>query len=466
MNLTVKKLFSVLTISMTTACSSLTAGNLFSHYTLQNQPVYQLVKVGDYQQAAENQAEFVAGDILDNMEKGRVSFLNRRYPQSKEYFELSEKAVREQQDQAVISISEATTDLGALAVNDNLTAYVPADYELGFLHLYLGLNYLRGNSLEGALVEVRKANQVQEQARKRREEELQEAEADLKSRGLNPNLGSVLSRYPDAGKTLQAVQNGYLLYLSALLYEVADELNNAYVDYRRALAVTPDNQQVIEGAIRVARKLGMNEDLARLTKTYGEQSREEGKGQIIVIEERGIVAAQQSWNLSLPFYSHGGSAIQSLALPYYPPQAKENFSPVRLNGTALTKSVLTDVDLMAQRDLTERIPMMVTRQILRVIAKEQLRRGAASGDDVGNLLVNVWNILTEQPDTRSWQTLPAEVWSYSRYVSSGEHKLSFGNFHVENGSYNVKVKVGETVLVWLSRQGGNGTVWHKQLGGL
>ena len=35
--------------------------------------------------------------------------------------------------------------------------------------------------------------------------------------GLSPNLGSVLSNYPDAGKTLQAVQNGYLLFISAFV---------------------------------------------------------------------------------------------------------------------------------------------------------------------------------------------------------------------------------------------------------
>lgn len=59
----------------------------------------------------------------------------------------------------------------------------------------------------------------------------------MRSQGLSPNLGSVLAQYPDAGKTLQAVQNGYLLYLSALLYEADNDLNSAYVDYRRALAV-------------------------------------------------------------------------------------------------------------------------------------------------------------------------------------------------------------------------------------
>ncbi|MGR5489135.1 hypothetical protein ACPV5F_25140, partial [Vibrio alfacsensis] len=80
---------------------------------------------------------------------------------SKSALEVSDKAVRVQQDKALISITDTATSVGALAVNDNITEYVPPDYELGYLHLYLGLNYIQKNDLEGALVEVRRANQVQ-----------------------------------------------------------------------------------------------------------------------------------------------------------------------------------------------------------------------------------------------------------------------------------------------------------------
>ena len=39
-----------------------------------------------------------------------------------------------------------------------------------------------------------------------------------------------------------------------------------------ALAVMPDNAQVIDGAKRVAKRLGMNEDLVQLEKRYGKAS--------------------------------------------------------------------------------------------------------------------------------------------------------------------------------------------------
>ncbi len=445
-------------------CANLSAGNLFSHYSAQNAKVYQELQAGEYQRAQDALNDSVGGEILDNFEKGRVSFLNKDYQGSFDYLSQSDQAVRQQQDLAVISVSESLTSVGALAINDNLSTYYPADYELGFLHLYLGLNYLKNNDLQGALIEMRRANQVQEKAKKEREESLAAAEEELKISGIAPNMGSVLSNYPDAGKTLQAVQNGYLLYLSALLYETDGDLNAAYVDYRRALAVSPNNAEVIDGTMRVARRLGMQEDLAKLQSRYGESKAiSGGDAKVIVLEEQGVVEALQGWKVSLPVYdSQGNSALYSLALPYYRNTTHVPYSSLFLNGEALVSDKLVDVDLMAQQGLSERMPSMVVRQVLRVVAKDRIRKETANKEEnVGNLLFNVWNTLTEQPDTRSWQTLPRVALSASSIVNSGVQTLI-----VDGQEYQFNVTEGRTALVWISRQGGNATIWHKQLGRL
>ncbi|MFB9216920.1 COG3014 family protein [Vibrio sinaloensis] len=456
--------FVVVSSTILCACANLSAGNLFSHYSAQNQQVYQAVKSGQYQEAEEALPDFVAGDILDNFEKGRVYLLNQQYEQSKAALTSSDVAVRVQQDQATVSVSETATSISSLAVNDNLSTYQPADYELGFLHLYLGVNYIKENSLEGALVEMRRANQVQEQARKEREKELESAQRDLESQGLTPNLGSVLSNYPDAGKTLQAVQNGYLFYLSALLYEADNDLNSAYVDYRRALAVMPDNASVIDGTKRVAKRLGMRSDLSKLEKRYG-KAELLGKQQsrVIVLEEQGVVEAMREWRQSLPLFDSRGNGVwYSVALPYYPSVTRSQYADFSLNDKTLKSDLLADVNVMAQRDLSERMPAMVIRQALRVWAKDQIRREAAKKeDDIGNLVLNVWNTLTEQPDTRSWQTLPAQVRSTSSVVKPGKQVIQ-----VDGQTHEFQLQAGQTALVWVSRQGGNATIWHKQLGNI
>lgn len=294
MNKAIRLIVLVVSYLQLAACANLSAGNLFSHYSAQNQDVYQAVKQGNYAGAEQELPDEIAGDILDNFEKGRIYLLNDNDKQSLAALTLGDQAVRREQDRATVSISETATNIGSLAVNDNLKLYYPADYELGFLHLYLGLNYVKENKLDDALVEMRRANQVQERAKAEREKSLEAAQSEMQAQGLSANLGAVLSRYPDAGKKLQAVQNAYLMYLSALLYEADGDLNGAYVDYRRALAVMPDNQAVIDGTLRVARRLGMAEDLRLLQSRYGkEQAIQAGKARVIVIQEQDIVEAKQ-----------------------------------------------------------------------------------------------------------------------------------------------------------------------------
>lgn len=54
----------------------------------------------------------------------------------------------------IIFVSSIVISVGLLVVNDNLNEYEFVDYELGFLYLYLGLNYVCNNDLDGVLVEM------------------------------------------------------------------------------------------------------------------------------------------------------------------------------------------------------------------------------------------------------------------------------------------------------------------------
>ncbi|TOE91286.1 hypothetical protein CGJ35_25925, partial [Vibrio parahaemolyticus] len=69
-------------VLMASGCANLSAGNLFSHYSDQNQEVYQAVVAGNYANAEQLQSSDVGGEILGNFEKGRISFLAKDYPTS------------------------------------------------------------------------------------------------------------------------------------------------------------------------------------------------------------------------------------------------------------------------------------------------------------------------------------------------------------------------------------------------
>ncbi len=65
-----RRLVLTITSLLLVGCANLTAGNLFSHYSAQNNGLYQSVAAGQYEQASQLLPEYVAGEVLDNLEKG------------------------------------------------------------------------------------------------------------------------------------------------------------------------------------------------------------------------------------------------------------------------------------------------------------------------------------------------------------------------------------------------------------
>lgn len=445
------------------ACSNFSAGNLFSHYSLQKKALYDEVSQGNYQQAQTLAQDEVAGDILDNMERGRIALLNQNNALSRKWLEESDVAVGVMQDKAVISLSDSASSVGALALNDNLIQYEPADYELGFLHLYLALNYIQENKLDDALVEFRRADQVQENAKRIREKTLANEEKELSAQGVSANIGSVLAQYPNATQSLSAIQNGYLFFLSGLMFEADGNLNDAYIDFKRALALQSENRVVIDSVMRTALKLGATQDLQSLTERYGPLEGLTGnQSRVIVIQEQGVVEPLQAWKQTLPIMSRRGQGVlYSMTLPYYPDQPLGRFSSLLIDGMPTEGALLADVNVMARHQLHERINSLLLRQVFRIVAKEQLRQQVSKEDPLSGLIVNVFNTLTEQPDTRSWLTLPQQIYGVSNIVSAGEHQLTMGD-----KTYQFQTQALGTTLVWVSRQGNQAVVWHKQLGQL
>lgn len=446
-------------------CANLSAQALFSHYSAALQQPHELVARGEYQQALEQLPDSPDGEILDGMEKGRLALLAGDLEQSKTALEQADLAATAEQDKAIIQLSKGVDQIGALVTNDNMLTYMPPDYELGFLHLYLMLNYLKENNLQGALVEARRANQVQERAKRLRDSELQNASNTATQNGIEDNVGAVLAKYPPAGKLLGSVQNGYLFYLSALLYEAEGNLNGAFIDYNRALAVEPDNAYIANAAMRVAFRQGRRDELRLLEKKYGQYQRpDRSKGQLVVLNEQGVVNARDFWRLPLWLSdSRGYLEAHTVSLPYYRSYTAAPQKAFSVDGQTVKPAQLANVNGMAQNALSEAMPAMAVRQILRVVAKNEMRKSLTEKDDsgIGNLVVNIFNVLSEQPDTRSWQTLPESAGVYSGFYSSGQHTVN-----ADGQSINVTIESGKTTLVWLSRQGSQVVHWQGILGGI
>ncbi|MDM5083277.1 hypothetical protein OB925_00140 [Aeromonas rivipollensis] len=439
--------------------------DLFVSYSDQMVPLRNQLLLGHAAEALPKVRESTPGDdtyVLDQLERGRIAWLAGQDGVSKQGFAAADSRLAWEDSQARYRLSQGLAQAGSLLTNDQTMAYRTPDYERTMLHHYLALNYLQRGDAEGALVEVRRANQVQERALKARADEVrkakeksEEAEAEGEMRQLMSRGAPELDRL--IGQVKNGFQNAYTFYFSGVLYEAAGDLNDAWVDYQRGYQIAPDNQSLQDALLRLARLRGSADELKETEQKVGRKAPPPAKdqGQLVVLFEDGLIPARREIFLPLPISTSSGDfRTFTVAVPYYDNRASDTGPlTVSVGKQAGRTSSLVRLESLAAKDLQERLPGMLTRQALRLVAKEQLRRSAAKeGGDVGNILVGIFNTLSERADTRSWLTLPAEASSWQGMVPAGEVQLQLGAGSAMR-TLPLTVHAGRTTLVWVQRLG-------------
>ncbi|MFM5508900.1 COG3014 family protein [Aeromonas rivipollensis] len=443
--------------------------DLFVSYSDQMVPLRNQLLLGHAAEALPKVRESTPGDdtyVLDQLERGRIAWLAGQDGVSKQGFAAADSRLAWEDNQAQYRLSHGLDQAGSLLTNDQTMAYRAPDYERTMLHHYLALNYLQRGDAEGALVEVRRANQVQERALKARadevrkaKEESEEAEADTAAEG---EMRQLMSRgAPELDRLIGQVKNGfqnaYTFYFSGVLYEATGDLNDAWVDYQRGYQIAPDNQSLQDALLRLARLRGSVDELKETEKRVGRKAPPlaRDQGQLVVLFEDGLIPARREIFLPLPISTSSGDfRTFTVAVPYYDNRASDT-GPLTVSAgkQAGRTSSLVRLEALAAKDLQERLPGMLTRQALRLVAKEQLRRSAAKeGGDVGNILVGIFNTLSERADTRSWLTLPAEASSWQGMLPAGDVNLTLGAGAAQR-QLPLTIHSGRTTLVWVQRLG-------------
>ncbi|WP_231907389.1 COG3014 family protein [Colwellia sp. PAMC 20917] len=409
-------MFSVATL---VGCTSIGMSDLFFGYSQQMQESRSAQLRGDFVVATTSVISVNRQHnnyALSQLEKARLQFLSHDWLASQKSFELAYQQVQDQEQAAKIQISSGLKKVSAVVTNDNAIGYEIPSYEQGMLHSYQALNYLYQGSLEGALVEVRRANLVQERALKTNQAELYKAEEEMAEKGINSN--KLYDNFPSMdnliGDLKNSFQNAYTFYLSGLLYETAKKFDDAYIDYKRALEIYPNNTFLQQDVLRLANKLDMNEDLARFEQRFGryQGQNKTNTGQIVVIFEQGIVSAKEEASLNLPiFNTRSDFKFFTFALPVYRGRLPALIPlSISIDEKSYLSQEIVRLQSLASKDLKEKLPGLVTRQAIRLVAKEQIRQNLSkSGGDVGNILASLYNIASEKADTRSWSSLPDNV---------------------------------------------------------
>ena len=427
------------------------SSSIFTSYPSQIQPIKQQIQAKQYKlaQTALDTYREDADKILYMMERGRVSQLANDKKSSIEDFKQVIAAMEANEDKATISLTDTAAQGSALLSNDNAIPYAGDGHERVFVHQYQAMNYLFSNDLVAARVEVKRANIEQQAALNEHENEL--AAAEEKGREYAEGNKSFMDAFSAmesvAGMVKNSFQNAYTFYVSGVIYEILGKPNDAYIDYKKALEIFPDNVYVQKDVLRLAKQLSMKDDYETFKNRYSVEASTPGKdeGELVVLFEHGFAPAKTE--TSVPVFT--GKQVQKVAFPIYALQWQAPSSlKVSIEGgsTVGETSPIVYVQAMAVKALQEKLPAMLTRQILRVVAKKEMAEQVGKASQWAKLGADIFNIISENADRRSWLTLPNDAQILRSSLPQGEYQLNLNNGKAA-GVMKVKVEPGKRTVV-------------------
>lgn len=384
-----------------------------------------------------------ADRILYLLESGRIMQITNNIDDSIRAFSEAREAIAALEQKAIISASGTGAQSAAILVNDNAIPYKGESYERIFLYHFQAMNYLFAGDLDRAMVEVRRANEEQQLAFVRHEKEIV-AQQSANHSTVNRNR-SVVAAYDDLRPITQRVrnsfQNAYTFYASGVLWELVGQPNDAYIDYKKALEIFPDNAFVQRDVLRLARQLSMEADLAQFEQQFPmtNVATTPDSGELIVFFEHGFAPVKHQ--IKLPVATRDGLLVA--AFPTYPSSWYAT-PPLIIHHNKPSASLgrtqpIVYVQSLAAQALRENVPGILARQLLRTAAKHQASKQA--NDNLGPLGVFatlLFTVVTEQADLRSWLTLPNDVQIYRTELASGQHDLALSQGNV-TGTVPVKI---------------------------
>ena len=418
--------------------------SVFTPYPARALAYQQALSTGQLQPTlSKNQKQLTSRDaLLALLEQGRLNQLNADYRQSKQDFEQALTILSAIEDRATISLSHTANQGSALVTNDNAIPYQSNVFERIFLHQFQALNYLALGDKEGAQVEMRRAQFYQEQARANHNDDKNNT---LSAEAMTEYESRLTVMNTLAQRVTSSRQNAYSFYLSGLLYETQGKLDDALIDYKRALTIAPDNTFLQQDVYRLADKLKRNDDLKLVKNSPKTTPAKTNEGTVVIFYEEGFVPAKKEIFLPFPW----PQAWYVLAFPYYGDNWQNpeflSISHPSLK-VAVSSQIVTDTQGLAARALKDNLVPMFIRQTLRAQTKHKMQQQASDqGGAILGLLVGAYNIISENADLRSWLTLPRFAHIARFNLAEGEQTLTINGFK----TVNVSVQRNKTTLLRL-----------------
>jgi len=405
-----------------TGCAAL------SNYSRITQQSRISISKGDFEKALTVFPESSAkggNEVLIRMERGVLLQATGDYENSSQEFEQAKKRIRYFEDKAVISATRTTSQAGSLIINEQVRPYEGEDFEKILLHGLDAVNYLMLGDLEGARVEIRNAYTRQKELYEKHAKELEEAKrkrgTDWERSFQNADPGGYDRLKSEAQSVSSIYQNAFAYYISALVYELNNEPDEAYIDLKKAIEAAPQSRSIQKDLIRLSKELNIREDTQMWESRYGkDESTQPDAVDVFVIFELGLAPYKEAMGIPIPL-SEGGFVSASMPVYRFTPTSIMSGS-ILYDGHSEETSVVSDTDAIAARNLLDKFPILFAKQIVRTYLKaratNKLSREYGAWGAIGGTLAS---IITEQADLRTWSSLPKEI-QVARVFVSGTTK--------------------------------------------
>jgi len=404
-----------------------------------------------------------ADKTLYMLERGRISQLQGDAKASIEDFALAMRTEAAADEKARISASDTAAKGAALLTNDNAIPYRASSYERVMMHHYQAINYLMQSDVEGAGVEIRRAALEQSEALERHHKEIANAEKAAREKNYNPALHRSQvnqhfeAMYTAAGEVKNSFQNAYTFYLSGVIYELLGEPNDAYIDYKKAFEIFPNNTVLQRDLLRLSKALGFSQDYEQFSARFSASNTEISavKGELVILYEEGYVPLKEE--VAIPIGTR--NTIHTVAFPIYRDLSRQAgaLSLSSERGFIANTSLICDFRALAAKDLQEKIPAMMIRQVLRLVTKDSMRKTA--GDNfgaVGSIASIIFNVVSERADRRSWLTLPRTAQILRTRLPVGQQLLTLSSSTGGRDQISVNIRADKISLIHVVR---NGSQW-------
>ena len=410
-------------------------------------------------------------EILFNMELGRLSQLKGDLKQSIKYYKNAIEDVKDDEEKALVSVGDISSQIGATIVNDNVISYTGKPFEHIMLHTNQALNYLFNKDIENAAPEIRLAGDNQQKALENNQKAIDDAKEkeELSSEKLGIATKFIKDNFTSfgidevAGKVKNEFQNAYAFYISGIVYELHGEKEDAYLDYKNALEMMPQNAYFQKDVIRLAKELGHEEELEGLKKKFSSSYKcveaNKNNSNFIVLIEDGFVTQKEEVKFALPVDLKGGLVNVNFPVLKKAKYVKPSIFTVSDNGKNLgSASLATDFDVLSFRSFKDSLLGIVTRSIIREGTRVAAQYGASKiKDGVGSTFAKLGLFAADNKltiaDLRGWYTLPSNAQVLSANLPVGTHNITIKNSDGKKVDIKVNVEDGKKSIVRVIKAG-------------